>query len=91
MKHDAIKRSTSELLLFIPNVIGHQARWLIGKIRMRLAASGALVAVNRELSAHGNFLRNCSTSRYDHCFRHMFAVHSIYTVWAIPCDIESTL
>jgi hypothetical protein len=32
---------------FIPNVIDQQAYWFIGKIRMRLAAGGAPVAVNR--------------------------------------------
>jgi hypothetical protein len=32
---------------FIPNVIGYQACWFIGKIRMPLAASGAPVAAKR--------------------------------------------
>jgi hypothetical protein len=32
---------------FIPNVIGQQAYWVIGKIRMRPAAGGAPVAMNR--------------------------------------------
>jgi hypothetical protein len=34
-------------LPFIPNVIGHQAHLFIGKIRIRLSASGAAVAVKR--------------------------------------------
>jgi hypothetical protein len=32
---------------FIPTVIGRQAWWLTGKIRMRLTASGAPVAMKR--------------------------------------------
>jgi hypothetical protein len=32
---------------FIPNVISHQACWLIGKIHMCLAESGALTATKR--------------------------------------------
>jgi hypothetical protein len=36
-----------ELSYFIPNVIGQQAYLFIGKIRMRLAAGGAPVTVNR--------------------------------------------
>jgi hypothetical protein len=35
------------LLPVIPNVIGHQAYWFIGKIRMGLVAGGAPVVVKR--------------------------------------------
>jgi hypothetical protein len=45
MKHNAVKQSTSYLLPFIPNVIGHEACRFIGKIHMHLTASGALVAM----------------------------------------------
>jgi hypothetical protein len=36
---------TSSLFFFIPNVISHQACWVIDKIHVRLAAGHALVAV----------------------------------------------
>jgi hypothetical protein len=35
----------SHINYFTPNVIGHQVYWFIGKICMRLAASGAAIAV----------------------------------------------
>jgi hypothetical protein len=47
VKHNAVKRITSSLLLFIPNVIGHYSCWFIGKFRTRLVAGGAPVAVKR--------------------------------------------
>jgi hypothetical protein len=40
-------RYTSKLFPFIPNVIGRQALWVIGKIRLRPAALGAPVAAKR--------------------------------------------
>jgi hypothetical protein len=45
MKHDAVKRSTSELLPFIPNIIGNQALSYNGKIHTHTAACGAPVTL----------------------------------------------
>jgi hypothetical protein len=43
---------------FIPNVIGRQACWFIGKIRVRLAAGGAPVVVKRRSVESINKVKN---------------------------------
>jgi hypothetical protein len=53
---------------FIPSVIGHQACWFIGKIRIRLAAGGAPVAVKRRAVEPVNRCKNpLCTFVYQHC------------------------
>jgi hypothetical protein len=73
---------------FIPNAIGRQALWLIGKIRMRLADNGAPVAVKRVAVVTANnvkilpvFLRSWSIilqTTFNKIIRILFKLHGTY-------------